>query len=165
MTIVTLLMFKFGRFPDDWHFVFADLPMHILVARSWCVWIPHVGALSAGSSLPPESIQVDSWSHWPVALQAVVSACCLVVNHHQMVGWSHHLFTAWSLYHTSSLNWGGVLPYFVMVGRFCGDDPIFFNFQFDWVPILYLNTIRLTPSFCRKHQFVSITSSSRDTRT
>ncbi len=26
----------------------------------------------------------------------------------------------------------------------------FWDFQSDWVPILYLNTIRLTPSFCKK---------------
>ncbi len=32
-----------------------------------------------------------------------------------------------------------------MVGRFCGDDPHFGDFQSDWVPFLYLNTIRLTP--------------------
>ncbi len=41
----------------------------------------------------------------------------------------------------------------------------FGGFQSDWVPILYLNTIRLTPSFNRKNWFVSITFSSRDTRT
>ncbi len=45
---------------------------------------------------------------------------------------------------------GWVLPYLGMVGRFCGDGPGFGDFQSDWVPILYLNTIRLTPSFCRK---------------
>ncbi len=37
--------------------------------------------------------------------------------------------------------------------------------QSDWVPMLYLNIIGLTPSFCRKNRFVSITFSSRDTRT
>ncbi len=37
-----------------------------------------------------------------------------------------------------------------MVGRFRGDDPRFGDFQSDWVPILYLITIRLTHSFCRK---------------
>ncbi len=31
-----------------------------------------------------------------------------------------------------------------------GDDPRFGDFQSDWVPILSLNTIRLTPSICRK---------------
>ncbi len=35
--------------------------------------------------------------------------------------------------------------------------------QSDWIPILYLNTIQLTPFFCRKNWFVSITFSSRDT--
>ncbi len=39
----------------------------------------------------------------------------------------------------------GVLPYLGMIGRFCGDDPRFGDFQSQWVPILYLNTIRLTP--------------------
>ncbi len=60
---------------------------------------------------------------------------------------------------------GGVLPYLVMVGRSRGDDPRFGDFRSDWVPILYFITIRLTPSFCRKNRFVSITFSSRDTRT
>ncbi len=36
---------------------------------------------------------------------------------------------------------GWVLPYLGMAGRFCGDDPRFWNFESDWVPILYLNTI------------------------
>ncbi len=45
---------------------------------------------------------------------------------------------------------GWVLPYLGMVGRFPGDNPRFGDFQSDCVPILYLNTIRLTPSFCRK---------------
>ncbi len=60
---------------------------------------------------------------------------------------------------------GGILPYLGMVGRFRGDDPRFWDFQSDWVPILYLITIRLTPSFCRKNRFVSILFSSRDIRT
>ncbi len=59
--------------------------------------------------------------------------------------------------------WWVILPYVGMVGRFCGDNHRFGDIQSDWVPILYLNTIRLTPSFCRKYQFVSITFSSRDT--
>ncbi len=37
-----------------------------------------------------------------------------------------------------------------MVGRFRGDDPCFWGFQSDWVPILYLNTIRLTPLSAEK---------------
>ncbi len=45
---------------------------------------------------------------------------------------------------------GGVLPYLGMVGRFRGDDPRFWEFRSDWVPILYLSTIWLTPSFWRK---------------
>ncbi len=39
------------------------------------------------------------------------------------------------------------------------------DFQSNWVSILHLNTIRFTPSFYRKDRFVSITFSSRDTRT
>ncbi len=35
----------------------------------------------------------------------------------------------------------GVLPYLCMVGRFRSDDPRFWDFQSDWVPILYHNTI------------------------
>ncbi len=35
-----------------------------------------------------------------------------------------------------------------MIRRFRSDDTHFGDFQSDWVPILYLNTIRLTPSFC-----------------
>ncbi len=42
----------------------------------------------------------------------------------------------------------GVLPYLGMVGKFCSDDPHFGYYQSDWVPILYLYTIRLMPSFC-----------------
>ncbi len=57
-----------------------------------------------------------------------------------------------------------VLPYLGMVGRFHGDDPCFGDFQFDWVPFLYLTTIQLTLSFCRKNQFVSITFSSKDAK-
>ncbi len=45
---------------------------------------------------------------------------------------------------------GGVHPYLGNVGRFRGDDPRFFYFKCDWVPILYLNTIRLTPLFLQK---------------
>ncbi len=48
----------------------------------------------------------------------------------------------------------------LMVGRFRGDDPRFCDFQSDWVPILYLNTIWLTLSFCRKNWLVSIMVSS-----
>ncbi len=44
----------------------------------------------------------------------------------------------------------------------CCDDPRFWAFQSDWVPILSFNTIWLTPSFYRKNHFVSITFSSRD---
>ncbi len=58
-----------------------------------------------------------------------------------------------------------VLPYLGMVGRFHGDDPHFGNFQSEWVPTLYRSTIRLTPYFCRNNRIVSITFSSRDTRT
>ncbi len=39
---------------------------------------------------------------------------------------------------------GWVLPYLGMVGRFRSDDLHFWDFQSDWVPILYLNTIRLS---------------------
>ncbi len=43
-----------------------------------------------------------------------------------------------------------------MVERFRGDDPCIGDFQSDWVPILYLNTIRLNPSFCRKKIVLSL---------
>ncbi len=42
--------------------------------------------------------------------------------------------------------------------------PRFGDFQTDWVPILYLNTIQLTLSFCKKNLFVSITFNSKDIR-
>ncbi len=29
----------------------------------------------------------------------------------------------------------------ILQGRFCGDDPCFGDFQSEWVPILYPNTI------------------------
>ncbi len=58
-----------------------------------------------------------------------------------------------------------VLSYFGMVGRLRSDDHDLWDFQSNWVPILYLNMIQLTTSFCRKNQFVSITFSCRDTRT
>ncbi len=59
---------------------------------------------------------------------------------------------------------GGVLTYLGMVEvpRWW---PRFWDFRSDLVYILYLNTIRLTPFFCRKNRFVSITFRSRDTRT
>ncbi len=44
------------------------------------------------------------------------------------------------------------------------DYPRFRDCQSDWVSILYLTTIQLTPTFCRKNQFISITFSSRNTR-
>ncbi len=50
----------------------------------------------------------------------------------------------------SHITLGWVFTYLGMVGRFLSDDPHFGDFQSDWVPILYSNTIRLTPSFCRK---------------
>ncbi len=59
----------------------------------------------------------------------------------------------------------GVLPYLGMVGRFRGDDPRFCDCWSDLVPIVWCNQIRLTHSFCRKNQFVSIAFSSRDTWT
>ncbi len=46
---------------------------------------------------------------------------------------------------------GGVLTYLGMVERFRGDDHHFWDFRSDWVYILYLNTIRLTPSVCLYH--------------
>ncbi len=70
-------------------------------------------------------------------------------------------------YYWKDRNWsggGGGLPYLGMVGRFRGDDPHFGGFQTDWVPILYLNTIQLTPSFCRTKWLVSLTFSSIDPR-
>ncbi len=48
---------------------------------------------------------------------------------------------------TRTFHGGGVLPYF---GRFCSDDPHFYDCQSDFVPIVWCNQIRLTPSFCRK---------------
>ncbi len=45
---------------------------------------------------------------------------------------------------------GCIRPYLCIVVRFCGDDPRLWDFQSDCVPILYLTTIRVTPSFCRK---------------
>ncbi len=72
--------------------------------------------------------------------------CSLKHNHIQDV------YTAWriAIRRVWRLPGRGVHPYLGMVGRFCSDDPIFFYLQSDWVPILYLNTIRLTPSFYRK---------------
>ncbi len=58
-----------------------------------------------------------------------------------------------------------VLSYLGIVGRFSGDDPHFCDCQSDLVPIVWLNQIRLTTSFCRKNHFVSMTFSSRDTWT
>ncbi len=48
--------------------------------------------------------------------------------------------------HLNSPGGVGVLLYVGMVGRFPVDDLHFW----DWVPILYLNKIQLTPSFNRK---------------
>ncbi len=58
-----------------------------------------------------------------------------------------------------------VLPHMTMIRRFLGDDCRFWDFQSDWVPMLFLITIWLTPFFRRKkNQFVSITFSSRNTK-
>ncbi len=68
------------------------------------------------------------------------------------------------LYKYRDLSLGrGVLPYLGIVGRFRSDDPRFCDCRSDLVPIVWCNKIRLTPSCCRKNQFVSITFSSRDT--
>ncbi len=50
-----------------------------------------------------------------------------------------------------------VLPYFGMVGRFCGDDLRFWDFLIWLSPYLWFSIIRVIPSFCRKIRFVSIT--------
>ncbi len=46
---------------------------------------------------------------------------------------------------------GRVLPYLGMVGRVRADDPHFWDFLSDWVPILCLIMIWLSPSFCRQN--------------
>ncbi len=46
-----------------------------------------------------------------------------------------------------------LLPYFFLVGRFHGDGPRFWDFQSSWVPFVWLTSILLTPSFCKKNQF------------
>ncbi len=46
---------------------------------------------------------------------------------------------------------GRVLPYLGMVGRFRGDDPHVWDFLSNWVPILCLIKMWLTPSFYRKN--------------
>ncbi len=58
-----------------------------------------------------------------------------------------------------------VMVSWCVVGRFRGDDPCFGDSKSDWVPILYISTIQLNTSFCRKNRLVSITFSSRDTKT
>ncbi len=45
---------------------------------------------------------------------------------------------------------GGVLLYLSMVWRFRGDDPHSWDFQSDWIPILYLHTLRITPLSAEK---------------
>ncbi len=45
---------------------------------------------------------------------------------------------------------GGGLQYVCMVGKFSGDDPVFWDFISERVHILCIHTIWLTPSFCRK---------------
>ncbi len=57
----------------------------------------------------------------------------------------------------------GVRSYLGMVGRFRSDDPRVCDCQSNLVPIVWCN--RLTHSFCKKNQFVSIPFSSRDTWT
>ncbi len=54
-----------------------------------------------------------------------------------------------------------LLQFMGIVGMFRGNDRLFGDFQSDWIPILYLNTIQLTLSFCRKNRYISITFSSR----
>ncbi len=44
-----------------------------------------------------------------------------------------------------------LLPCLVMVGRFCGDDPRYWDFLSKWVPILSLITIWLTPLSANKN--------------
>ncbi len=45
---------------------------------------------------------------------------------------------------------GGGLTYLGMVERFHVYDPRFWDFRSDWVYVLYLNTIRLTPFSAEK---------------
>ncbi len=44
-----------------------------------------------------------------------------------------------------------VRPHLDITGRFRGGEPCFGDFQSNWIPILYPNTIQLIPSFCRKN--------------
>ncbi len=53
--------------------------------------------------------------------------------------------------HVMVNSWRRVIPYLGMLGRFCGNDPGFGDFQSDLVPILYLNTIWLTPLSTEKN--------------
>ncbi len=46
---------------------------------------------------------------------------------------------------------GRVLPYLGMVGKLRGDDPQFWNFRSDWVPIICIIMIWLTPSLSLSH--------------
>ncbi len=63
--------------------------------------------------------------------------------------------------HTATVPQGG---YSGMIRRFCSDDPHFWDFWSDCAPILCCIPNWLTPSFCRKNQFVSIRFSSRHTK-
>ncbi len=69
------------------------------------------------------------------------------------------------LRNTRTFHGEGVLPYLCMVTRFCGYDSRFCDCRTNLVLTVWCHQIRLTPSFCRKNQFVSITFSSRDTWT
>ncbi len=109
--------------------------------------------LNGQISINASTIDLISYSH--------ISTCVVHTSHSTIVMFCLNLsnFTLLCSQHPRR-----VLSYLAMVERFSGDDG-FWDLRSEWVPMLYLIIFGLTPSFCRKNQFVSITFSSRDTWT
>ncbi len=105
---------------------------------------------------------VELWPHRLfvyVALSVVCRPDPYPGRLHSAVLWHDNSFSKCIIASTQ----GRVPLYLGMLGRFCGDDSSFWDFQSNWVPILYLSSILFTPSFCTKNRVVSIIFNSRNT--
>ncbi len=133
------------------------LSLHLLHSHNWnlwdifiCIWCVRGwnGPLPFTKKIEYQinnEYQMRNELHTPKRLAFTVVFCeC------HLQSWVHflkHLITCLTEF---VLGIFSVITYLGMVERFRGDDPRFWDFRSDWVYILYLSTIRLTPSFCRK---------------
>ncbi len=101
-----------------------------------------------GTFSPPPHLHPVLWSVLSIwHCECITKFKILIILLHYVL----HYNVTMAVQSTCTPEW--VLPYLDMVRRVHGDDTHFGDFQSDWVPILCLIIIWLTPSFCRKNQF------------